>query len=813
MFLSAFKRFSLTLILLCTTLLSPLSAVMGNEPTPATAIEPSTQEAVDYPGLEEVVPRATELNNDVVAAEQKVLILREQNEFSKTADELRNEWRRERDLLENYGEVSEWPVNRLLNVRSSLERIGENVVQLLDRIAVPLKTLEETRKKWNETQQYWRQWQQTLRESGAKVPRETFTDVKSKVAEVLGKTTRATDTLLKLQESVSDINQQIVSYRERISTELASVQESPFRRNAYPLFSSDYVTQFQHLLFLKASNGIMETLQLRGEFFKRQLWLLIVQSCVLLSLLVFLLHLRKTAEEKTDDLHFVFARPFAAALFVTLVTTYFFLVNPPQLVLLGMLVAATIAASRLACALLPEGNQRTLTYTLAGIFILNKVLSTSALPQPLYRLYLCGLTVLGIPFIYSILRRHRKHQEQAIDRYALILYGGISILGISFLAQAGGYATFSQSLINASIDSIFIMLFTLMAMRIAEGGIELSLQSQLIASRRFVKNLGNRVIARLNRLCRIFISILAVLYLLEVWGVFADISSAWEHLMGLDYAIGEFHISVKMVVLVIAVLYLSILLSWFFQAFLESQVFFGKRIDRGVRDAFKKLSHYAFILVGFIAAMTMAGIELQNFAILAGAFGIGIGFGLQDIVNNFVSGLILLFERPVKVGDAVIIDGQWGSINKIGMRSTVVETWDHSEIIVPNSHMISEKVLNWTLSSNVSRITIPVGVRYGTDLQKVIDILNKVGDGHPAVVENPAPSAIFTEFGDNSINFELRVWVDDIKHRLSVISELGLNIDRAFKKANIEIPFPQRDLHLRSVAPELNLGPVKGSKS
>ncbi|NIQ93154.1 MAG: mechanosensitive ion channel, partial [Desulfuromonadales bacterium] len=349
--------------------------------------------------------------------------------------------------------------------------------------------------------------------------------------------------------------------------------------------------------------------------------------------------------------------------------------------------------------------------------------------------------------------------------------------------------------------TVFLMLFALMGLRLAEGAVELFFRSQLVSASRFARNLGADATVRFVRLFRIIIWGVAALYLLEVWGLFDDVYSAWAYLLGLEYAVGEFRISVKMIVLVVVVLYLSIMVSWFFQSFLEAQVFYNKRIDRGVRDAFKKLSHYAIILVGFIVAMTMAGIKLQNFAILAGAFGIGIGFGLQNIVNNFVSGLILLFERPVKVGDALIIDGQWGAVVKIGMRSTVVETWDRSELIVPNSQMISEKVLNWTLSSNVSRVTVKVGVKYGTDLEKVIKILNKVGDGHPAVVEDPAPSAIFTEFGDSSINFELRVWVDNIKNRLTLISDMGVEISKEFKKAGIEIPFPQRDLHLKTVAP------------
>ncbi len=531
-----------------------------------------------------------------------------------------------------------------------------------------------------------------------------------------------------------------------------------------------------------------------------------MQLVLIAALTILFKHLEVTTADKTDDWQFIFRHPVSAALFIALAAPrLFYAALPPPLLQLFILLVATICAARLASELLQEGNQRTLIYTLAGFFIVSKTLTTLAIPIPFYRIFLVLASVIGLPFLYWIAKRHRRHFEGGMDRYLVVVSLGKTILLVALLAQISGYATFALRLMEASIGTVFLMLFSLMALRIAEGAIELFLQTEIVAGSRFVKNLGTRVSARFARISRLIILFVALLYLLEIWGLFDSINAAWTYLMALEYSVGEFHVSVKMVVLVIVVMYAAILVSWFFQSFLESQVFFGKRIDRGVRDAFKKLSHYGFVLVGFLVAMTMSGIELQNFAILAGAFGIGIGFGLQDIVNNFVSGLILLFERPVKVGDAVIIDGQWGAIIKIGMRSTVVETWDRSELIVPNSHMISEKVLNWTLSSNVSRVTVKVGVKYGTDLEKVIKILNKVGDGHPAVVEDPPPSAIFTEFGDSSINFELRVWVDDIKNRLTLISDLGVAINKEFRKAGVEIPFPQRDLHLKSISPDVKI--------
>jgi small-conductance mechanosensitive channel len=202
---------------------------------------------------------------------------------------------------------------------------------------------------------------------------------------------------------------------------------------------------------------------------------------------------------------------------------------------------------------------------------------------------------------------------------------------------------------------------------------------------------------------------------------------------------------------------------------------------------------------GFLAVLSLLGMSLQNFVVVLGALGVGIGFGLQDIVNNFLSGLILLFERPVKVGDFIVVNEEWGNITKIGLRSTVVETIAHSEIIVPNSQLISEKVTNWTHSTRVARLNVPVGVAYGSNVPLVLKILAETAKGHPEAVPKPAPSVLFMEFGDSSLNFEIRVFIQDITSNFRIRSEILQQIDARFRESGIEIPFPQRDLHLRSV--------------
>jgi small-conductance mechanosensitive channel len=302
----------------------------------------------------------------------------------------------------------------------------------------------------------------------------------------------------------------------------------------------------------------------------------------------------------------------------------------------------------------------------------------------------------------------------------------------------------------------------------------------------------------------------AVLYLLVHWDLYHTPGEAWAGIIGFTFKVGELQVSLGLILAAACVLYLALILSWIIQALLDAEVMTPQGMEHGVKVAVKTLIHYSLILIGFLVAISVAGIDMSKFAILAGALGVGIGFGLQNIVNNFLSGLILLFERPVKVGDTVSIDNQWGTITHIGLRSTVVETAERSEVIVPNSELIAQKVTNWTYTNNVSRITIPVGVAYGTPLEDVLAILLKVAGDHAAVLAEPEPTAIFIGFGQSSIDFELRAWIGDIDQRLMVRSELGMAIDRQFRAAGIVIPFPQRDLHLRGGTPNLQAGPCQG---
>lgn len=222
-------------------------------------------------------------------------------------------------------------------------------------------------------------------------------------------------------------------------------------------------------------------------------------------------------------------------------------------------------------------------------------------------------------------------------------------------------------------------------------------------------------------------------------------------------------------------------------------------VDNATRYAATRLASYTIVIVGVLMASNKLGLRWQNVQWLAAALTVGLGFGLQEVFANFISGLIILFERPIRVGDIVTIDEVTGVVSKIRMRATTITNWDRKEFIVPNKEFITGRVLNWTLSDAVNRITINVGVAYGTDTEKVRAILLQICEEHPLLLKDPAPIATFEGFGESALNFTLRCFLPNLESRLDTLHVLNTRIAQEFGKADIEIAFPQRDLRVRSI--------------
>jgi small-conductance mechanosensitive channel len=225
-------------------------------------------------------------------------------------------------------------------------------------------------------------------------------------------------------------------------------------------------------------------------------------------------------------------------------------------------------------------------------------------------------------------------------------------------------------------------------------------------------------------------------------------------------------------------------------------------LPRGVGNSIATLTYYALIIIGLLVALAAAGFQTSQFAIVFGALGVGIGFGLQNVVNNFVSGLILMFERPIQPGDTVEVSGTSGKVRSIGMRATTLTTFEGADVIVPNGTLLSEKLINWTLTDMTRRIDVDLGVAYGSDPRQVLTLLAEVAAGTPGVAKDPAPSVLFVRFGASSLDFGIRAWTTDFDRWVAIRTEMTARVHEALRRAGIEIPFPQHDLHLRSVSDE-----------
>lgn len=237
----------------------------------------------------------------------------------------------------------------------------------------------------------------------------------------------------------------------------------------------------------------------------------------------------------------------------------------------------------------------------------------------------------------------------------------------------------------------------------------------------------------------------------------------------------------------------------------RSRVLSFAGIDRGAQEAIAILTRYSLIAIGTLVVLQVWGLDISSLTILASALGLGIGLGLQNIAKNFSSGLVLVFERPIQVGDFVEVGELKGTVEQIGGRSTEIRTLDHVSIIVPNSHFLEMEVINWSHGNPISRLHLPVGVAYCSDPQAVRAALLEAARNHPDVLKTPPPYVLFTGFGDSALNFELLIWTAEPNKQFLLKSELFFQIYEVLAERKIEIPFPQRDLHLRSA--KLSLSP------
>lgn len=391
-------------------------------------------------------------------------------------------------------------------------------------------------------------------------------------------------------------------------------------------------------------------------------------------------------------------------------------------------------------------------------------------------------------------RAQRPGRGRLFLKVALFGLGDV-IIGGSLLLEIAGYGTLSLYwLISWGQTIVVLMWCGLIYLIIGEWNQRVSAPPQVVGDP------GPQPAADSFKWLMIRLSWLAwlaglMLGILHAWGAKGSLIVGFMAILHTTFTVGNLKLSITGFLFAILVLLFIHMAVHLWRNNLSVKFLTGSGLNRGVQSSIKHLVAYLVWLFGILLALNTAGISATSLTVVFGAVGIGLGLGLQNIFNNFVSGLIILFERPIKVDDIVEINNNWGEVREIKFRSTLVKTYDNAALIIPNSQIISQQMTNWSFKDTRIRRSISVGVAYGSDIELVRQTLLEIALNHREVLKHPRPEVLFTDFGVSALMFKLRFWAD-VNIFLNVETDIRFEIDRRFKENQIKIPFPQRDVHL-----------------
>ena len=615
-------------------------------------------------------------------------------------------------------------------------------------------------------------------------------------------------TVLTLQAKVEDLQSTVndqLALADRVADRL---RHNLFAVDSPPLWTA-LVTPAGKSLTATILDARREALAELAGFPRRYPRRVAIHALVLGLLLALVFDLRRRShswprdDEALAPARELVSRPISAAVLIALLLAPLLYPVIPAAVRQALALVAVVPVARILYHAGSFALLRGPLTALIPLFFLHHLVGLVPAYSPAGRLLLLAESILAALWLAGWLRRADRFGTAGLRGAwrRLFMLGAVVALALFLTALAAnlfGALLLALVLAEGTLGSAFAAVALYTARLVLDGSAVGLLGSPAARRLRIVQNrpaLLRRGLLAASRFVTLALWAAATVNVFSLW---VPLVNVVNDVLGATLTLGTASLSLGSVLAFAVTLLVTVYVARLVRFVLQEELLPRVSLPRGVPNAISAVANYGILVIGFLLAVAASGVEIGKVTLVAGAFGVGIGFGLQNIVNNFVSGLILIFERPIQIGDTIEVGNLTGEVKSIGIRSSTIRTGEGAEIIVPNANLVAEKVVNWTFSDHQRRIEIRVGVAYGNDPQKVIDLLLGIARGHPDTLEYPPPAALFVGFGESSLDFSLLTWTIRQDAVATIRSEIAVAVYRALGEAGIEIAVPRRDLSIRS---------------
>lgn len=707
------------------------------------------------------------------------------------------------------------PYSGLEALQRHLLFLDKRLTQLQDELQANTRPLSTDA---GDLAQRRRLWQETRQQSAGFISPDLLNDIDAlnrQFSQVANETSKPLSRLLDLNREASALQERVGKYLSTIRDRIGVIDRKLWNFDAENLFVvlQDEGEQAKGSMQAVVSGFVAQAdfIKAYNEAARTRHTVLAVLAALTLPLFIYLSRWAKRvigSDAHLDHYRRTLSRPFSAWVLFSIMCLLAVDFDGPWFGLRLLLALAWLPVMRLQPKWVRDHIGRWI-YATAFFFVLSFVSQLITTLPVDYRVTLLinGLLLLtALLWLAFRLVRGRKMQPSPHSRThktALLLFGVTgAALAIAVVANIFGGVNLAALLTEAALNNLYLALFLCAARELVHAYayvLIISGKENLPVRTEHASRAFEAVFALFNLALGV-VWLTATLYSLRVFDL---VKTKLHAVAGFTIELGSISLTVGGVLLFCASVYLSFWIAQTIRSVLAEDVLPKMTLPRGVANSVSTMSYYLLLMLGLLVALTAAGFQLSQLALVVGALSVGIGFGLNTVINNFVCGLILMIERPIQPGDTIELSGTTGTIRDIGIRTTTITTFDGADVLVPNGLLLSEKLTNWTLSNRRRRIEVPIGVAYDSALREVQALLLDVASKIKGISLVTPPAVLFLGFGESSLDFVVRVWTDDFDLGADIRSELALEIHAALKAAGIEIPYPQRDLHIRSVAPEV----------